>query len=330
MGKRRRTEIAKIADPSVRLVTYSKRRKGLFKKASEFCHLCGARAAIIVFFPAGKPCSLGDPSAEEVISEYIGGYGDVVPPMGLAELEDWIEKELNSCTAEEVTAEDLESLIVKNESVRELALKSLEDVEKKSSIMIGAGGDTGAGLGCNSENLSDQEINLVFESFKAGCPALFEDCLCDGDGDAFLTPPEKSVAGSGSWAVDSIRTSYHLEESGFNPDNFLDLSGDCVGFGDGDKFLTLPGNSATGVGSLGEESMFCDLEGCGFNPDDFLSLFDLEDCIGDGDRDSFLTLLENSAIGSGGSGEDSAPCDLEGYLYDPDHFLTLEDLDVPL
>ncbi|KAI3430099.1 Usp domain-containing protein [Psidium guajava] len=324
MDKRRRTEIAEIADPAARLVTYSKRRKGLFKKASEPCHVYGARAAVVVFSPGAKPCSFGDPSAEEVISEYIGGDGDVVPTMGLTELEDCIEKEWNSCATEE----DLESLIVKYESVRELALKSSENLEKKSSVMIGAGG----GLGCNSENLSYQAINLVFESFKAGCPPLFEDCLCDGDGDAFLTSPEKSAAASGSWAVDFIPTCSHLEECGFNPDNFLDLSVDCVGAsdGDGDKFSTLPGNSATGVGNLGGESMLCELEGCGFNPDDFLSLFDLEDRIIDGDRDSCLTFPENSAISSGGSGEESTPCDLEGYRYDPDHSLTLEDLDIPL
>ncbi|KAI6684456.1 hypothetical protein NL676_030369 [Syzygium grande] len=55
MAKRRRTEIARIADPAARLVTYSKRRKGLFNKASELCRLCGARAAVVVFSPPANP-----------------------------------------------------------------------------------------------------------------------------------------------------------------------------------------------------------------------------------------------------------------------------------
>ncbi|XP_039154681.1 agamous-like MADS-box protein AGL61 [Eucalyptus grandis] len=122
MGKRWRTEIAKIAkiaDPAARLVTYSKRRKGLFKKASELCRLCGARAAIIVFSPAGKPCSFfSDPSvADDVIADHV----DAVPPMGLTEWAEWIEKEWDSCEAEE----DVESLISKYDAVRDLVGEKL-------------------------------------------------------------------------------------------------------------------------------------------------------------------------------------------------------------
>ncbi|KAI6702343.1 hypothetical protein NL676_011479 [Syzygium grande] len=39
-----------------RLMTYSKRHKGLFKKAFELHQLCSARAVIVVFSLAGKPC----------------------------------------------------------------------------------------------------------------------------------------------------------------------------------------------------------------------------------------------------------------------------------
>ncbi|KAI6684451.1 hypothetical protein NL676_030364 [Syzygium grande] len=55
MSKRRRTEIARITDPAARLVTYSKRCKGLFNKASELCRLCGGRAAVVVFSPPANP-----------------------------------------------------------------------------------------------------------------------------------------------------------------------------------------------------------------------------------------------------------------------------------
>ncbi|XP_030549914.1 MADS-box transcription factor 51-like [Rhodamnia argentea] len=215
MAKRRRTEIAKIADPAARLVTYSKRRKGLFKKASELCHLCGARAAVIVFSPAGKPCSFGDPSAEEVISEYIrGGHDDVVPLMGLTELEDWIEKEWNSCAAKE---EDLESLIGKYERVRELLLKSLEDREKNSSAPANTGGDSAAGLGSNSENLSHQEIDPD-TSLRLG--------IGDGAHGGFSTLPESSAIGGGSARVDSNPTCSHLRGCNSDPDTCLRLSRD--------------------------------------------------------------------------------------------------------
>ncbi|XP_056174786.1 agamous-like MADS-box protein AGL6 [Syzygium oleosum] len=315
MGKRRRTEIAKIADPAKRLVTYSKRRKGLFKKASDLCTLCGARVAVIVFSPAGKLCSFGDPSAEEVISEYICGGSGVAPPMGLAEWLEWIESEWESSATEE----DVESLIAKYEAARDLVRKRLEDLEKNSSVNISASADSGTGVGCNSENLSDQEIDLVLEGFKARCPALFEDCLCDGDGHTFLTSPEKSAAAGGSLGVDSTATHSDLEGCGINPDDILNLFGDCVGDGDHNNMLTLPENSAIS----GDESMLCELEECTFDPDEFLSLF--KNCGGDNGSDCFLTLPENSANGGGSSGEEVMLYDLHECGFNPDEFLCLEE-----
>ncbi|XWS62495.1 hypothetical protein CRYUN_Cryun06bG0016000 [Craigia yunnanensis] len=42
---RQKFEIKKLEDESSRQVTFSKRRNGLFKKASERCVLCGAKIA---------------------------------------------------------------------------------------------------------------------------------------------------------------------------------------------------------------------------------------------------------------------------------------------
>ncbi|KAJ4972014.1 hypothetical protein NE237_005113 [Protea cynaroides] len=52
-------------------VTFSKRRKGLFKKSSELCILCSAETALIVFSPAGKVFSFVHPSVNSVINRYI-------------------------------------------------------------------------------------------------------------------------------------------------------------------------------------------------------------------------------------------------------------------
>ncbi|KAI6693144.1 hypothetical protein NL676_020854 [Syzygium grande] len=335
------------------------RRESPLKEASELRPPCGARApsaaaAAAAFSTAGEPCSSGDPSAGAIISAHIRGDGRVAPPMGMSEWVDWSESKWGSSA----TGEDVGSPIAKYDAGRDRVSKKLEDLEKGSSVSMGAG-DSGAGFGCNSENLS------VFESFEARVPALYEDCLRDGDGNAFSTSLENSAAGGGSLGVDSTPISSHLEGCGFDPDNFLSVSGDrvsdgdpaigggcsgeepmlcdecgfnpdefislledCAGDRDRDSFLALPEISAIGGGgSSGEEPMLCNLEECGFNPDEFLSL--LEDCIDDGDRDSFLTLPENSTIGGGssGEGEETMLCDLEGYA---NNFLLLEDLDVPL
>ena len=51
---RQRIEIKKIANVTARQVTFSKRRRGLFKKAQELTTLCDAEIALIVFSATGK------------------------------------------------------------------------------------------------------------------------------------------------------------------------------------------------------------------------------------------------------------------------------------
>ncbi|CAD5330129.1 unnamed protein product [Arabidopsis thaliana] len=51
-------------------VTFSKRRFGLFKKASELCTLSGAEILLIVFSPGGKVFSFGHPSVQELIHRF--------------------------------------------------------------------------------------------------------------------------------------------------------------------------------------------------------------------------------------------------------------------
>ncbi|KAF8012294.1 hypothetical protein BT93_I0435 [Corymbia citriodora subsp. variegata] len=53
-----------------RRVAFSKRRPGLFKKASELCTLCAAEMAIILFSPSGKPFSFGYPSVGAVLDRF--------------------------------------------------------------------------------------------------------------------------------------------------------------------------------------------------------------------------------------------------------------------
>ncbi|KNA09352.1 hypothetical protein SOVF_154490 [Spinacia oleracea] len=69
LGKRK-IPIEKIENKARKQVTFSKRRKGIFKKASELCTLCGAKIAVLTFSGAGKIFTFGDPSADEVINTW--------------------------------------------------------------------------------------------------------------------------------------------------------------------------------------------------------------------------------------------------------------------
>ncbi|KAI9121329.1 hypothetical protein K1719_008362 [Acacia pycnantha] len=68
---RRRIKMEIVKDPASRLVTFSKRRNGLFKKANELAILCGAELAIVVFSPGGKPFSFGHPSVDAVTQRFL-------------------------------------------------------------------------------------------------------------------------------------------------------------------------------------------------------------------------------------------------------------------
>ncbi|KAK1271597.1 Agamous-like MADS-box protein AGL62 [Acorus gramineus] len=65
---RKKIEIKKIEKEDARQVCFSKRRQGVFKKASELSILCGAQIAIIVFSPGGKPYVFAHPSLDSVIN----------------------------------------------------------------------------------------------------------------------------------------------------------------------------------------------------------------------------------------------------------------------
>lgn len=51
---REKIQIKKIDSLTARQVTFSKRRRGLFKKASELSLLCDAQVALIIFSATGK------------------------------------------------------------------------------------------------------------------------------------------------------------------------------------------------------------------------------------------------------------------------------------
>ncbi|KAI3445860.1 hypothetical protein Pfo_002525 [Paulownia fortunei] len=68
---RQKIEMTRMSKESNLLVTFSKRRSGLFKKASELCTLCGAEIAIVVFSPGKKAFSFGHPSVESIVERYL-------------------------------------------------------------------------------------------------------------------------------------------------------------------------------------------------------------------------------------------------------------------
>ncbi|KAL0365274.1 UNVERIFIED_CONTAM: Agamous-like MADS-box protein [Sesamum angustifolium] len=70
---RQKVNMVKMENESNLQVTFSKRRAGLFKKASELCTLCGSEAAIVVFSPANKVYCFGHPNVKLVLDRSAAG-----------------------------------------------------------------------------------------------------------------------------------------------------------------------------------------------------------------------------------------------------------------
>ncbi len=68
---RQKIEMKKIENEDDRLITFSKRRSGIYKKASEMVTLCGAEVGVLIFSPSGKPYSFGHPSVESVANRFL-------------------------------------------------------------------------------------------------------------------------------------------------------------------------------------------------------------------------------------------------------------------
>ncbi|KAF8369792.1 hypothetical protein HHK36_011516 [Tetracentron sinense] len=73
---RQKLKMEKIEDKHKLQVCFSKRRKGLFKKAKDLCTLSGAQIAMVVFSPAGKPFTFGESSVETLIDHFGGVVGN--------------------------------------------------------------------------------------------------------------------------------------------------------------------------------------------------------------------------------------------------------------
>ncbi|XAR52808.1 hypothetical protein NMG60_11021084 [Bertholletia excelsa] len=68
---KKKIEIKLKEKESHRMVTFSKRRQGLFKKARELHSLTGAHMALLVFSPAGRPYIQGDPYFEATVHRFL-------------------------------------------------------------------------------------------------------------------------------------------------------------------------------------------------------------------------------------------------------------------
>lgn len=63
----------KIQSEDARHVCFSKRKAGIFVKASDISTLCGVDVVIMMYSPAGNPYSFGSPTVDQVMDRFLLG-----------------------------------------------------------------------------------------------------------------------------------------------------------------------------------------------------------------------------------------------------------------
>ncbi|XP_060963423.1 MADS-box transcription factor 23-like [Cannabis sativa] len=132
---KRQFRIEKIDDKQRRLVSFSKRKSGLFNKAKQLSHLTGAEIAVIILSETGRPYVQAFPTSssfESLVAPFVSSS----PSTSTAEA----THEMTSSTTETGTSTQGEDVFNINDSLRYLLefdvencndLKELEALKKK-------------------------------------------------------------------------------------------------------------------------------------------------------------------------------------------------------
>ncbi|KAF8403676.1 hypothetical protein HHK36_011780 [Tetracentron sinense] len=202
MGKRK-IAIEKLENPNKRQVTFSKRRKGLFKKAADACLLCDAEIAVIAFSPAGKPYTFGHTSVDSVIDRYLtrssgpvsGGNINIEAEQSRLsrEIKD-LERELKQQRENNKSRYWWEQIDVeKYDSVEKLQslVDGLEKLRSNVFLRLPSSFANGEGLGSTGGDWNDNDMKLLTNGDSTvvgdGVDASVIACSAENEDDHWLS-----------------------------------------------------------------------------------------------------------------------------------------------
>ncbi|KAJ4830337.1 hypothetical protein Tsubulata_050899 [Turnera subulata] len=183
---RQKIELKKVEKQSSRYVTFSKRKKGMFRKAAELSTLCGAQVAILIFSEHGRIFKFGQPAdADDVLQTYLaaetsGGDNNINNP---ADYDDriisWSKEKLQGSSGVGGGQSNVENnggfwweLPVEGMDMSELEafVKSLKELKKNvvTRIELMGGNSDGTECGIINQFINHSETdpsNLVFPCF---------------------------------------------------------------------------------------------------------------------------------------------------------------------
>ncbi|KAM3694640.1 hypothetical protein ACB098_07G070800 [Castanea mollissima] len=127
---RKKIQIKKIDNTTARQVTFSKRRRGLFKKAYELSTLCDAEIALMVFSATGKLFDYASSSMQQVIERHYL-HPENLRKMDQLSLELQLEKGTSyAMLSKEIEDKTHELRRIKGEELHGMDMEELHKLEK--------------------------------------------------------------------------------------------------------------------------------------------------------------------------------------------------------
>ncbi|XP_062165315.1 MADS-box protein JOINTLESS-like [Alnus glutinosa] len=127
---REKIKIKKIDNVTARQVTFSKRRRGLLKKAEELSVLCDAEVALIIFSATGKLFEFSSSSMKDILERY-NLQSNSLEKMAQPSLDLQLEHGNNIRLSKEVADKSQQLRQARGEDLQGLNLEELLQLEKK-------------------------------------------------------------------------------------------------------------------------------------------------------------------------------------------------------
>ncbi|KAL0305517.1 UNVERIFIED_CONTAM: Agamous-like MADS-box protein [Sesamum radiatum] len=185
---RRKIEIKKIEKKTSLQVTFTKRRMGLFRKASELSVLCGAEIAILVKSPAERIFAFGHPSVETLIDRFQRGLA-LSPGTGTSSNGQILVREdgIRSKYEESVRRLEMERRVLKEKEMSSGgrggssgSTSPLMEIEKRRLSALASSTTSSSNQLANFLINQDDDQGFGFDFPAAGLPIEFNDQAFDG------------------------------------------------------------------------------------------------------------------------------------------------------
>ncbi|KAK2977283.1 hypothetical protein RJ640_013048 [Escallonia rubra] len=134
---REKIQIRKIDNATARQVTFSKRRRGLFKKAEELAVLCDADVALIVFSSTGKLFEYSSSSMKQILERH-KLHSRNLEKLDQPSLELQLVENINNSRLNQEIAEKSHQLRqMRGEDLRGLSIEELQQLERSLEAGLG-------------------------------------------------------------------------------------------------------------------------------------------------------------------------------------------------